>query len=560
MQYATYCPEDDKLRLYTGRVSQELYKKLRAEGWTSTPKQTCDFVAKWTPERHKTALEYSDIIEDEDQDPASRAADRTERFANYRDKREFEALEKADQYEGQPLAHGFQDANRAERAARRHDRIGTKATDLWAKAEYWQQRTAGVISNALYRSLPSVRMGRIKEIETEINRAEKEHKQSLAIWNTWLSAKDCKDPAKKTKLVNLLVDNCNVRAKYRHPRNGKTGSLYSLAQDPQDPITTDEILDLYFQYNREPTLENDEWYRHQKLRLNYEHQMLEDQGSRCGFLEMEIGGFVNGLQIRKINRSAATKRIVSVQVHGTKRGYTPESDYKEWGNIETLYNLNVERLDVSSYKAPTPEDIQKLEKTLAAEKSGKPEKERCPLVNPTDDEAFKLQGLWNQQILDRYARIKEKNPKAYTPEYQPSEVVRLTQAQYTKNSTGSYARYEASELCVGGLERPQAYSHNEKSIALQKAAGPVICKVRKYRGHHEQAACVVIITDKPQKPLPTALWTQNSHTPNSNPRPHHANQQSPEVQTEPTTQTKSEHPFQTIPEPQAKLEQQAFAL
>jgi len=42
---ATYSPEDNKLRLYVGRVPRDEYEKLRAEGWTSTPKQNCNFVA-----------------------------------------------------------------------------------------------------------------------------------------------------------------------------------------------------------------------------------------------------------------------------------------------------------------------------------------------------------------------------------------------------------------------------------------------------------------------------------------------------------------------------------
>ena len=46
---ATYCPEDNKLRLYVGRVPREEYLKLRAEGWTALHKQReaggGDFVA-----------------------------------------------------------------------------------------------------------------------------------------------------------------------------------------------------------------------------------------------------------------------------------------------------------------------------------------------------------------------------------------------------------------------------------------------------------------------------------------------------------------------------------
>lgn len=72
---ATYSPEDNKLRLYVGRVPRDEYEKLRAQGWTSTPKQSCDFVATWTPDRRDTCLEYAEMIEDEDQSPEDRAAD-----------------------------------------------------------------------------------------------------------------------------------------------------------------------------------------------------------------------------------------------------------------------------------------------------------------------------------------------------------------------------------------------------------------------------------------------------------------------------------------------------
>lgn len=171
--YATYSPEDNKLRLYVGRVPREDYLKLKAEGWTSTPKQDCDFVATWTPQRRDTALAYSDgVILDEDQGLEDRAADRAERFGEYRDKRTSEAGGFADRYEAGPTAHGFQSEARAERSARRHDRIGTYAADAWSKAEYWQRRTAAVISHALYKSTPGVRMGRIKVLEADLRRLE----------------------------------------------------------------------------------------------------------------------------------------------------------------------------------------------------------------------------------------------------------------------------------------------------------------------------------------------------------------------------------------------------
>lgn len=96
MNTATYCPEDNKLRLYVGRVPREEYLKLRADGWVALHKQReagqGDFAATWTPSRRDTALQYADMIEDEDAGPEERAADRAERFGDYRDKRTTEAL------------------------------------------------------------------------------------------------------------------------------------------------------------------------------------------------------------------------------------------------------------------------------------------------------------------------------------------------------------------------------------------------------------------------------------------------------------------------------------
>lgn len=172
---ATYCPEDNKLRLYVGRVPRECYDELRAMGWTSTPKQDCDFVATWTPDREDAALDMideGDDIGDEDQSPEDRAADRAERFAGYRDRRMDEAEGFADRYESGPSAFGFQNGAKALRQAAKRDRVGRVAVSQWSKAEYWTYRTAGVISHALYRSRPSVRRSRILKLEADLRRFE----------------------------------------------------------------------------------------------------------------------------------------------------------------------------------------------------------------------------------------------------------------------------------------------------------------------------------------------------------------------------------------------------
>ena len=170
---ATYSPQDDKIRLFFAyRLGKPEWNALKANGWTWTMKQDSDMVAKWTPEREDEALALCGEIGDEDQPREERAADRAERFEGYQDKREGEAVALADRYDSTSAVHGHQDARRAERSAARHDRVAGRAVAQWGKAEYWQARTAGVISHALHLERPDVRFRRIKGYESDLRSLE----------------------------------------------------------------------------------------------------------------------------------------------------------------------------------------------------------------------------------------------------------------------------------------------------------------------------------------------------------------------------------------------------
>lgn len=170
---ATYSPQDNKVRLFFAyRIDRTEWDRLREAGFSWTMKQASDMVAIWSPEREDIALELCGDIGDEDQPREERSADRAERFEGYGDKREGEAVALADRYDSGPRVHGNQSAARAERSAARHDRIGGRAVSQWSKAEYWQQRTAGVIAHALYLEEPGVRHRRIKGLEADLRRVE----------------------------------------------------------------------------------------------------------------------------------------------------------------------------------------------------------------------------------------------------------------------------------------------------------------------------------------------------------------------------------------------------
>lgn len=397
---ATYCPEDDKLRLYVGRVPRDEYEALRAEGWTSTPKQDCDFVAVWSPRREDRALAYADgYIGDEDQSPADRAADRAERFAGYREKRREEAHGHADRYDAGPRAHGYQSQARAERAAARHDRQADHAVTQWSKAEYWQERTAGVIAHALYAQEPGVRMGRIKRLEAE--------------------------------------------------RRQYTAGRYA---------------------------------EHLDRRLEYERQMMEAEGGRAGHLDIEPGGLFRGALIVKVNKSNASGRVVSVSVKvPAVQGYHYRIDNVAGGAF-ALARMNTERAAPELYTPPTDETRAQLAEALAAISGVKKKANAAApkLINPTPEDAERLQAIWNAQ-RERHG-ITDRDPR---------EVAMLTQAQYSAASGGEYAPCETFGVHEGG---EVAHRHSFRPQL------PVACKVRAFRGS------VVVLTDKPQKPLPAATW------------------------------------------------------
>jgi hypothetical protein len=438
---ATYCPEDDKIRLYVGRVPREEYEFLREQGWTSTPKQTCDFVAVWSCERENTALAYSGgVIEDEDMSPADRAADRAERFSGYRDKRADEAMDKADVYEAGPKLLGHQSAELAERKERALDRAGTKAVNLWDKAEYWQMRTAGVIGHALHKSAPGVRMGRIKMLEAEVRRVE---------------------------------------SKYTGEQVTYDGVDYIICGSGRDQhaVEVSKIEGRKAAYAR--------YLNHLNLRLAYENQMLEAQGGRAASVDMVPGGWLGSHQVMKVNKSPATGRVVSVAVKvqrvegwAYKIANVPGTDY-------ALMTIETERLNKEVYRAPTAEELAAFDVAKKAEKKTRAETapKVPPLINPTIEDAEKLQSVWN----DKASKGGRWCPK--TDKTKP--VMSITQAQYSEHSKGAYSHCETLFLKANGEENHVQYRGNVQDGAAFKVR---VC------GYDPRQ--VIIITDKPQKPLP----------------------------------------------------------
>lgn len=525
----SYCPEDDKIRLYVGRVPRDEYERLRAAGFVSTPKQDCDFVAVWTPDREDIAREYLDDDEDigdEDYSPEERAADKSERFEGYRDKRATEACASADAFESGPTAFGHQNQRRAERQAFRHDRKRVYAVSQWSKAEYWHARTASVIAHALHKSSASVRRGRILTLEAEQRKllsSIQAHADEYARWQKVLTLPGADQPVVRAaegfygidkdqtqpapRFAYALANRCHGDS-FQHPRSERTASLYSLMTDEHDPITATEAATLWLAEAREPgdpQSRSARWAKHLELRLQYENAMLENEGGMAGEAEMEVGGWIctskrtgsvftdvasGWKQIHGLNRSPATKRVTSVKVMGLVGYRDPKPG---------LVSVSVERLGENCYRPPTDEEraafAAATKERKAAAKANKGD--TIPLVNPTNADAQRLQDLWNAKAAEIHAKAKQEG-RTYG-QFTPTEVRYVTQAVYSANSKGEHSKYETVEVCEHG-HRPRRWDGN-----VSAKNPPIAFKVRKCwgsGGFSHQPDSVVVITDKPQKPLP----------------------------------------------------------
>jgi hypothetical protein len=484
MMSATYSPEDNKLRLYASeRLDSDTYGRFKSAGFKWAPKQELFVAPKWSPSREDLLLELCGEIDDEDYSPEERAADRAERFEGYRDKRRGEAGGFADTFESGPKVFGHDSARRAERAAERHDRHRSNAVSQWSKAEYWQQRTAGVISHALHKSSASVRRGRILTLEAELRKIIADY-----------------TPADPDKTI-MQQEYSYSTGKYLHDGaevphvwcgQGRGGRWVAVAR----------LEAIKRGYER--------WVAHYELRLTYEKAMLANEGGMAAEVEMEPGGWIGKYQIQKVNKSSVTGRVVSVGYLAPTSSYA-DKDGKPYGADNprpmTLHHRNIERLGEEAYRPPTDEEREAFKvETKERKAKEKVDKPTAPsLVNPTEADAMRLQAILNAigeaKHNERYKQEWERKHH----EYKPTQILRMTQAQYSAASKGAYTSFETRTLHNAGgiMSRKSSNMWTSDGSAYDKALGNPVCKIRaRYCSEWYSPPHIVVITDKPQKTLP----------------------------------------------------------
>jgi phospholipid N-methyltransferase len=281
---ATYSPDDNKLRMAPfARLSREDYDRVKALGFAWAPKQELFVAGMWTPAREDLLVEFCGSIDDEDKTLEERAEERAERFEDYSEKRAADAAQAragvariADGIPlGQPILIGHHSERRARKDAQRIEDGMRRTVKMWETSEYWKHRAAGAIRHARYKERPDVRARRIKTIEADLRKVERNIASNRALHAAW-TAVDSHAAAyfvAGRSWLNVADDD----------RGGHWTAYDVLRPDAEryqacPALTWDDvraralaILDRY-----PPTAQR--WIDHYNNRLAYERAMLEDSG------------------------------------------------------------------------------------------------------------------------------------------------------------------------------------------------------------------------------------------------------------------------------------------
>ena len=275
---AAYSPEDNKLRLRSdARLDRETYDRVRAAGFIWAPKQELLVAPMWTPAREDLLLELCGEIGDEDTSLVDRAAQRAERFAGYKEHRAADAEQArkavafiADNIPfGQPILVGHHSERHARRDAERIENGMRKAVKMWETSEYWQRRAAGAIASARYKELPAVRARRIKTLEAEQRKHQRdlaESEKRIRVWSDDTIKHKDGSPTTLAERVNFLA------------RIG-AGCSYDLQGKLERGELTPEAAQASVIATHEASIADDRrWISHLENRLTYERALLDESG------------------------------------------------------------------------------------------------------------------------------------------------------------------------------------------------------------------------------------------------------------------------------------------
>ena len=274
---ATYSAEDDKIRLRaSARLDAETYARVKAAGFGWAPKQDL-FYAVWTPAREDLAIELAGDIEDESTSLEDRAAQRAERFEEYRGKRAQDAERAragvaaiADGIPlGQPILVGHHSERHARRDAERIQNGMRKAVQMWETSTYWASRAAGALAHAERHEVPAVRARRIKTLEADQRKAQRDLAESEKRIRVWSDDTIKHKDGSPTTLAERVAFLARIGAGCSYDLQGKL---------ERGELTPEAAQASVIAAHEASAAHERRWISHLENRLVYERALLAESG------------------------------------------------------------------------------------------------------------------------------------------------------------------------------------------------------------------------------------------------------------------------------------------
>lgn len=475
---ATYSPEDNKIRLYPSeRLDAETYARVKEAGFAWAPKQGLFVAPRWTPAREDLAMQLAGDIEPEEMTLAERAALKAERLEGLAHKRYAEAnafarraAEIGERFAvGQPILTGHHSERKARKDQERMQSASAQAEKAERASNYWLYRAEGVEWFANMKNAPRVRQGRIKTLLAELRDVQRDINQAhkaLAIWSK------ITDPEK----IEWALGNMDSRALM---------AGFSLWSDVRDGKITAEDARARCMASAERIANGEgrrRWIEHILNRLSYERSML---GPVTRF-----GGELTPVILQAFARE-----------HGAEKPKATEID-PGFFQLESPLPLPA-HLASATYLELQADDWCDLMQSVGYEvPDAKPRRVSskpapAPLVNPTLEDAERLQAIWNEQERAT-AKAAGNIDRA-----KPNAVKAMTQDVYSRNSGGSYSACETIEISADGRRVWGLGS----AMATNPPPLPAVARIRIYSGGGDsyKPRAIVHISDKPAKALPLDL-------------------------------------------------------
>lgn len=305
MRTATYSPDDNKLRLYSSsRLDAETFAAVKAAGFRWAAKQDLFVAPMWTPEREDLLVDLCGQIDDEDKSLVERQEERAERFEGYSERRLNDACQAKAAVSamvdkipiGQPILVGHHSAQRARRDAERIENGMRRAVKMWETSTYWTRRASGALHHAKYREEPAVRARRIKKIEADKRRQERQKSEAQGLIRFWLGeSKATNRKTGESRVVEIQEENrdflCRVlggMASSGAGFPGRDGNHHFSAWEVLKPEgeryancpekTVAEVQDCVLRFQENVVARCDRWIAHYRNRIAYEQAMLAESG------------------------------------------------------------------------------------------------------------------------------------------------------------------------------------------------------------------------------------------------------------------------------------------